>query len=70
MEPVRGHSLSVGVLLSSCSSRIEEIVDTLKSSAALARSLVVFVHRVLKLDVGESSKDLISINALAERRIN
>lgn len=56
--------------MSSCSSWIEEVVDALESSAALARRFVVLVHRVLQLDVREAGEDLIAVNALAKRRIN
>ena len=50
VEVVGRNSFSVWMLLGTSGSWIKEVIDTLECPA-LARDLVVLVHRVLKLDI-------------------
>jgi len=54
------NSLTVWMLLSSCSSRIEEIVHALESTTTLPWDFTVFVHRVLELNIWKSREHLVS----------
>ena len=51
LEMMSGDSLTLWVLLSTCCSRVEEVVDALESSSSLTRNLATFLHGVLELDV-------------------
>lgn len=51
LEVVRRDPLPLRVLLGSGSAWIEEIVDTLESTASLSRDLGVLAQRILQLNI-------------------
>lgn len=67
VKVVRRDALPLRVLLSTCRPWVEEIVNALKCSVALAGDLgAVFGERVLELNIGEASEHLVAVQTLVD----
>ena len=60
LKMVSWYPITPRMLLGSCSSRIEEVIDALEGSTALSRNFSIFSQGILQLNIWKSGEHLIA----------